>query len=70
MLAQKETGVHGLNADQILLTEYFGLKTSRAARKEHQLDRIAAAAERKVPGQGAAFLRSLVTPLEDEDPHD
>lgn len=70
VLAQKETGVHGLNADQILLTEYFGLKTSRAARKERQLDRIAAAAERKVPGQGAAFLRSLVTPLEDEDPHD
>jgi energy-coupling factor transporter ATP-binding protein EcfA2 len=70
ILAQKQAGVHGLNSDQILLTEYFRLKTSRAPKKERRLDRIAAAAERKVPGRASAFLRSLVTPLEDEDPHD
>lgn len=65
ILAQKQAGVHGLNSDQILLTEYFSLKSSRAPKKERQLDRIAAAAERKVSGQASAFLRSLVTPLED-----
>ena len=69
-LAQKAAGVHGLNSDQILLTEYFRLRSSRAARKEKQLDKIAAAAERKVPGEAATFLRSLVTPLEDEPGHD
>ena len=66
ILTQKEAGVQGLNSDQILLTEYFGLKSSRAPAKEKELRRIAAAAERKVPGQAAAFLRSLITPLEDK----
>jgi energy-coupling factor transporter ATP-binding protein EcfA2 len=70
VLSQKEARVQGLNSDQILLTEYFGLTSSRAPRKEKQLDKIAAAAERKVPGQAAAFLRSLVTPLEDGHDHD
>lgn len=65
ILAQKQVGVHGLNSDQILLTEYFRLKSSRAPKKQKQLDRIAAAAERKVSGKASAFLRSLVTPLED-----
>ncbi len=64
VLAQKEAGVHGLNSDQILLTEYFGLKSSRAPAKVRQLDKIAAA-ERKTAGQASAFLRSLVTPMED-----
>jgi predicted ATPase len=62
---QKETGVHGLNSDQILLTEYFGLKSSRAPRKERQLDEIAAAAERRTPHKAQEFLQSLVTALED-----
>jgi hypothetical protein len=55
ILAQKEAGVHGLNSDQILLTEYFRLRSSRAPKKEKQLDRIAAAAERKVSGKASAF---------------
>jgi energy-coupling factor transporter ATP-binding protein EcfA2 len=70
VLSQKPAGVQGLNSDQILLTEYFGLRSSRAPKKEKQLDKIAAAAERKVPGEAGAFLRSLVTPLEDEHNHD
>ena len=66
VLVQKDTGVHGLSADQILLTEYFGLETSRAPEKQKRLRRIAAAAERKTPGKADAFLKSLVTAMEDE----
>lgn len=66
VLAQKPTGVQGLSADQILLTEYFGLETSRAPEKQKRLRRIAAAAERKMPGKADAFLKSLVTSMEDE----
>lgn len=66
VLVQKDVGVNGLNADQILNTEYFGLETSRAPAKQKRLRRIAAAAERKMPGEAEAFLKSLITPLEDE----
>lgn len=68
VLVEKDIGVNGLNADQILNTEYFGLETSRTPAKQRMLRRIAAAAERKIPGQAQAFLKSLVTPLEDETP--
>lgn len=66
VLVQKSTGVHGLSADQILLTEYFGLESSRAPEKQKRLKQIAAAAERKVPGKSDAFLKSLITAMEDE----
>ena len=67
VLVQKDTGVNGLNADQILNTEYFGLESSRAPEKSRRLKRIANAVERKTPGQASAFLKSLVTAMEDED---
>lgn len=66
ILVQKETGVNGLNADQILNTEYFGIESSRTPEKTLRLRRIANAAERRVPGQASAFLKSLVTAMEDE----
>ena len=66
VLVQKDIGVNGLSADQILLTPYFGLESSRAPEKQERLKVIAAAAERKVPGQAGAFLKSLVTAMEDE----
>ena len=66
VLVQKSIGVHGLSADQILLTEYFGLESSRAPEKQKRLKQIAAAAERKVPGKSDAFLKSLITAMEDE----
>lgn len=61
---QKDIGVHGLNSDQILLTDYFGLKSTRAPRKERQLDEIAAAAERGTPKKAREFLRALVESCE------
>jgi hypothetical protein len=36
--------VHGLDADQILLTDFFGLKTTRAERKQKSLHGLAAKA--------------------------
>ena len=33
-------GIHGLDADQILLTDFFGLKTTRAKTKTTQLDTL------------------------------
>jgi hypothetical protein len=65
---QKDIGVHGLNSDQILLTDYFGLKSTRAKGKEEQLARIADDAERGVPKKARDFLSALVTSLEDERP--
>lgn len=32
--------VHGLDADQVLLTDYFGLKSSRAAGRDHVLKKL------------------------------
>ena len=66
ILVQKDVGVNGLNADQILLTEYFGIESSRAPEKQRRLKRLAAAAERRIPGKAGAFLKSLVTAIEDE----
>jgi predicted ATP-binding protein involved in virulence len=33
--------IHGLDADQILLTDFFGLNTTRAASKRTKLDELA-----------------------------
>lgn len=68
VLVQKDTGVHGLTSDQILNTEYFGVKRLRAPRKAARLGRLAAAATRKTPGKALAFLKSLSTAWEDETP--
>ena len=32
--------VHGLDADQVLLTDFFGMHTTRAAGKERQLKQL------------------------------
>jgi hypothetical protein len=32
--------IHGLDADQVLLSEFFGLKTTRASSKRTRLDEL------------------------------
>lgn len=56
--------VHGLNADQILLTDYFGVSSSRSKRKERQLEEIAREAEMGNPEAAQNFIRELVKPLD------
>jgi hypothetical protein len=35
-----QAAVHGLDADQVLLTEFFGMETTRAEGKERQLKKL------------------------------
>jgi predicted ATP-binding protein involved in virulence len=36
-----ETAVHGLDADQVLLTDFFGLETTRASAKKRTIKKLA-----------------------------
>jgi hypothetical protein len=49
--------IHGLDADQVLLTEFFGLKTTRAAKKRNQLDQLR---ERARAGDDEAARQMIV----------
>jgi hypothetical protein len=44
MVSRSRRSIHGLDADQILLTDSFGLKTTRAPSKRRQLESLKAKA--------------------------
>jgi len=39
-LSRIHEGIHGLDADQILLTDFFGMRTTRVPSKESQLNKL------------------------------
>jgi len=60
-------GIHGLDADQILLTEFFGLKSTRAATKMHQLTRLRHEATLGDDEAKRAYVRALASGMESID---
>ena len=52
-------GLHGLDADQILLTDFFGLKTTRAEAKGRELERLRIAARGGDKDAAKRFVRAL-----------
>lgn len=63
---QPRIPVRGLNSDQILLTQYFGIGSSRAPEKEAQLDEIAKKAEGGDKNAAREFVRQLVKALPED----
>lgn len=51
--------VHGLSAEQILLSSYFNLETTRAPAAEDELTQLARAARAGDPNVAVAYLRKL-----------
>ena len=51
-----EQSVHGLDADQVLITDFFGLKTTRAADKVSELEVL----QRKARGGDKQAARQLI----------
>lgn len=51
--------VHGLSADQILTSEYFGLESTREPRFAARMSKVAGEARRGDAGQAQQFLRML-----------
>jgi energy-coupling factor transporter ATP-binding protein EcfA2 len=60
-------GIHGLDADQILLSEFFGLKSTRAATKMHQLTRLRHEATLGDDEAKRAYVRALASGMESVD---
>lgn len=56
--------IHGLNADQILVSSYFGLKTSRAQSAEDKLRQLSRRAMSGDSGAALEFLKKLTTGTE------
>ena len=59
---QLEEDVHGLNADQILLSSYFSLRTTRAPSVAKTLNDLAKKAQDGDPDASIEFLKQLVHP--------
>jgi hypothetical protein len=60
--------IHGLDADQILLTDFFGLTTTRAASKAKELEKLR---HRATLGDDAAkrdYIRSLAMGMDPSEP--
>jgi hypothetical protein len=60
-------GIHGLDVDQILLTKFFGLETTRATPKRQQLSRLRHEATMGDDEAKKAYVRNLVTGTEPAD---
>jgi energy-coupling factor transporter ATP-binding protein EcfA2 len=56
--------IHGLDADQILLTEFFGLKSTRAASKRSELTQLRQKATIGGDAEKLAYVRALSTGLD------
>ncbi len=59
--------IHGLDADQILLSEYFGMSSTRAAAKEHRLVRLTKSARAGDLTAAKQLLRELKGGSEETD---
>ena len=60
-------GIHGLDADQILLTDFFELKSTRATSKLHQLTRLRHEATLGDDAAKRAYVRALASGMESVD---
>ena len=56
VLARPEVEVHGLTADQILMSPHFGLESTRAPDFYEKLRQVSAAVSRGEPGAAARFM--------------
>jgi predicted ATPase len=59
--------IHGLDADQILISRFFGLRTSRAASKREQLSRLRQAATLGNDEAKRSYIRALASGMEETD---
>ena len=57
-------GIHGLDADQILLTDFFGMKSTRSPSKESQLQRLTEKAREGDTAAAKELLRQLSKGME------
>jgi hypothetical protein len=66
VIQQAEERIHGLSAEQILLSPYFGLRTTRAPEMVDHLEALAMQAWSGDASDAEAYLRQLVSGLEDD----
>jgi hypothetical protein len=59
--------IHGLDADQVLLSDFFGLKTTRAATRMRQLTRLRHDATLGDDEAKRAYVRALASGMESTD---
>ncbi len=59
--------IHGLDADQVLLSEFFGLSTTRAEPKARELDRLALEAARGDDKAAELLISRLATGMEESE---
>ena len=57
-------GIHGLDADQILLTDFFGMRSTRAKAKENQLDKLTEKAREGDASAAKELLKALTKGME------
>ena len=60
-----EESIHGLDADQILLTKLFGLTSTRARAKDHQLDALTQRARSGDANAARKLIEAMATGLEE-----
>ena len=63
-MQQFQEPIHGLNADQILVSPYFGLRTSRAAEAEDELRELSHKAMSGDSEAAVTFLKRLTSGIE------
>ncbi len=59
--------IHGLDADQVLISNFFGLKTTRAASKREQLNRLRQAATLGNDKAKRDYIRALASGMEETE---
>jgi hypothetical protein len=67
LVRQLNESIHGLDADQILISDFFGLKTTRAASKRRQLTRLRHAATLGNDQAKTRYIRALASGMEEAD---
>lgn len=63
-LRRRKTNIHGLDADQILLSDYFGMSSTRVQAKKSQLDRLTERARAGDSDAAQALLDAMSEGLE------
>jgi energy-coupling factor transporter ATP-binding protein EcfA2 len=64
---QFKEGIHGLDADQVLLSRFFGLSTTRAAEKASKLDRLTLKARGGDDDAARRLIAELAKGMEDAE---
>ena len=66
-LVRSDEAVHGLDADQVLLTGYFGLKSTRSSARERRLQILTLQAREGSQDAAIELLRSMRTGQEETE---